>query len=179
MRSVRGSSKAWARLRAKKRPIKSEKTAKPKKQMACYVKRTKHLSFLGYGSYKEYLTSPEWKGIREKKLRRHKNCIMCALPATQVHHLSYDPHTLAGDRDHKLVQLCGRCHLSIEFKGTVKRRLKDANRVLFETALQTERGQRWKAWYDIQEGLYKAKVRRTRRRCRSQGKSQAFPKLSK
>ena len=135
MRSVRGSSKAWNAALCKKR-----KTFSP---MKCYVRRNEKLSELGYAGYVEYLKSQDWQRIRDRKLQRYPDCLLCQKRANQVHHLSYDFPTLLGIKHWRLVQLCSDCHKSIEFDGERKRPLKGANAVLFRLAAMTERGRRW------------------------------------
>ncbi len=136
MRSVRGSSRAWSVVKNKKRRA-------PRKKMPCYEKRNDKLLELGYTSYVAYLASDDWKKIRNRKLARYPHCLLCGVPASQVHHLRYDYSTLLGFHDLFLVQLCSGCHKKIEFNGEKKRHLKDANRVLFELASACVRGQRW------------------------------------
>lgn len=153
MRSIRGSSKGWCNLRKKKC-----KSGIP----SCYSSRNEKLSSVGYKSYHEYLNSEDWKRLRERKLRRYPNCLICSNRATQVHHLKYDWPTLLGLEQHRLVQLCRDCHQSIEIDGDKKRTLRQANAELFRLAMQHERGRRWAVWVEIQEG--NAKNRRKKNR---------------
>lgn len=165
MRSIRGSSKGWSRLKSKKQKPKS------KDQMRCYEKRAEALSLLGFADYKEYRESELWKGIRGKKLSRFRNCLICNVPAFEVHHLSYDTQTLLGQKEFRLVQLCRGCHQRIEFDGDKKRHLKDANRVLFEMAERTERGRKWIEWHGHQNEIYKRNVRLENRKKRREAKA--------
>lgn len=145
MRSVRGSSIGWAALKSKNRQTKSK--------LRCYEQRGEKLSNLGYAGYQAYLASDEWKTIRDEKLKRYPHCILCQCKATQVHHLDYGHRTMLGLRPWRLVQMCGDCHKSIEFDGKRKRAIKEANRVLFETAAKTERGQSWIRWHEEQDKI--------------------------
>lgn len=64
-----------------------------------------------YGSYKEYLQSPEWKRLRKKILKRAKNtCELCKMKrAYQVHHKTYK--RVFHERLTDLIAVCGICHL--------------------------------------------------------------------
>lgn len=152
MRSVHGSSKGWAKLTTKKRRKSSG--------MRCYEKRNDNLSSLGYRTYQEYLDSEDWSRIRERHLVDYPVCLLCDFPAQQVHHMSYDFETLLGLKKYRLVQLCSVCHKEIEFAGDKKRYLKDANRVLFEKASQTERGKKWIIWMGYKKDSYRRAKRR-------------------
>lgn len=141
MRSIRGSKKAWAAARAK-----SKKPAKFK-MMNCYRQRNAKIGNLGYETYQKYLQSEEWKILRKQKLERYPLCLLCDKPASQVHHISYDYETLLGLFEYRLIQLCDGCHEKIEFTGSRKNSLKEANAALFYLAGQTPRGQRWIEWF--------------------------------
>ena len=138
MRSIRGGSAGWQKLKAKQKPVTTIHS--------CYQKRKERLSGLGYTGYQAYLESDEWKEIRGRKLRRYPNCLLCQKTATQVHHLDYNFETLLGLKNYRLVQLCGDCHKEIEFDEERKRDNREANRILFKRAEQTERGRRWIEW---------------------------------
>lgn len=105
-----------------------------RKKMKAYEQRRNNVIDCGYEGYKAYLASDEWKVIREKKLHRHPKCILCDKASTQVHHLNYKIETLLGMFPLSLVAMCGDCHHSIEFDGTEKRTLQQANKVLFKRA---------------------------------------------
>jgi len=71
------------------------------------------LSRLGFSSYKDYLKSETWKGIKERVLKRDLGkCRRCGDPATQVHHAAYDIATLHGECLLRLYSACSRCHLA-------------------------------------------------------------------
>ena len=83
-----------------------------------YGPRKAALERCGFTCYEEYLRSDLWKRIRELVLMRdHGICSCCEGHATQVHHLSYGDVTLRGDCLDKLVAICRRCHLAVEFAG--------------------------------------------------------------
>lgn len=103
---------------------------KPKKVMPCYEARSGRLSELGYASYKEYLASEDWKAIRARKLAAEPKCLLCRRASSQVHHLSYADNVLLGLEPRLLVTMCDVCHEWIEFDGTRKRDLKEANDTL-------------------------------------------------
>ena len=83
-----------------------------------YIERNANLRSLGYASYNDYLSSSQWRQIRESVLMRDKRrCVCCCGSANQVHHRSYSIDALAGrDLSKKaLVSMCGACHRHIEF----------------------------------------------------------------
>lgn len=110
------------------------RNVKPKKLMKQYQRRNERLSDLGYLGYKDYLKSEDWQVIRQRKLARFPNCLLCSKPANQVHHLSYSDEVLLGLEPRLLVTLCEECHEGIEFDGKRKRSLSEANRFLRKTA---------------------------------------------
>lgn len=62
-----------------------------------YRRRNKELAGLGYASYEEYLASPLWAAIRDRKLAAEgRRCYACGKEAHQVHHGDYLEPTLAG-----------------------------------------------------------------------------------
>lgn len=107
-------------LKARKR-----RPAKPK--MECYQDRNGRISELGYRSYREYLASPDWRAIRDSRLRDFPRCLLCEKPACQVHHMDYGYPTLLGLIPALLVSLCDSCHECIEFADGHKRDLAAAN----------------------------------------------------
>jgi hypothetical protein len=111
--------------------LKYKKPPKPKKsdgkKFKEYRRRNDKLSQLGYAGYAEYLKGDDWKRVREDKLRRFPQCLLCERVANQVHHLDYSHEVLLGLRPQLLVTLCGDCHERIEFDGGEKRSLPEAN----------------------------------------------------
>lgn len=160
VRTVRGSAKAWANLRKRKKPRQNK--------MACYEKRDDRLSEMGYANYGEYLASEQWREIRGALLARYPHCVLCEKRADQVHHLSYDAPTLLGLTTHRLVTLCDDCHGRIECDGDRKRGLREANRVLFSLAEATTQGRRWIRRAEHEKNTYRA----ARKRARKQRKNQ-------
>ncbi len=114
-----------------------------KKSRTKYTYRNLYLSDLGYSSYKEYLKSDDWKKIRDRKLKKWPECILCGKKAEVVHHVKYDPAALLGLRAHVLASLCHRCHESIEIQDGAKCSLEAANRKLFIEARKNSVGKAW------------------------------------
>lgn len=78
--------------------------------------RDQLLNRLGFQSYRQYLRSDLWYGIRSRILSRDQHtCRCCSEPATQVHHRSYRWFVLIGEDEDKLISLCDQCHYVIEF----------------------------------------------------------------
>ncbi len=63
--------------------------------------------------YNDYLNSYEWKAIKAKKIEDNFNCECCWVPATTVHHLSYERLWKILETD--LVSLCESCHHECHF----------------------------------------------------------------
>ena len=61
-------------------------------------------------AYREYLSSPHWHRLRERRLREDfHSCTRCSAQSSlQVHHLTYD--RLGCERLTDLVTLCRACH---------------------------------------------------------------------
>lgn len=79
-----------------------------------YRYRDENLRALGFESYKMYLASALWKGIRARVLEQHPNCLRCGKKATQVHHRAYDPATLRGELLAAMNPACAKCHRRAE-----------------------------------------------------------------
>jgi hypothetical protein len=63
--------------------------------LQAYRRRNKVLAGLGFASYEDYLASPLWAEIRERKLAAEgRRCFACGKVATQVHHGDYERETL-------------------------------------------------------------------------------------
>lgn len=89
------------------------------------------LSKLGMKSYPEYLSSPLWKRIKQIAFSRLGNkCVICGERTNILHHKSYDWRTLIGEDFSFLVPICNRHHEEIEFDGTRKTTLFEANQRL-------------------------------------------------
>ena len=92
-----------------------------------YIQRNELLLELGFISYRQYLRSALWKGIRANKLKRDTKCYGCSKRAQQVHHGSYSLVSLTGKSAKDLWSVCKRCHQWIEFtKDGYKRDPKEA-----------------------------------------------------
>lgn len=115
MRTVRGTTTGWDRLKDNK-----PKAKPPRTDLKCYDVRDANLSLLGFRSYSEYLESDLWKTIRDFQLAEFPKCRLCRRDACVVHHLRYDMHTLAGRGKLMLVSMCHWCHEWCEFEDGVK-----------------------------------------------------------
>lgn len=146
---ITGSSRGWALLWAKKR-------RPARKIMPCYEDRNNKLSELGM-SYRQYLSTDEWKIIRAKVLYSRPLCLICHHPATQVHHTDYEWDTLLGTVLEALAPLCKDCHTLIEMKTGVKISLSEANRILLKLMRYNSTT---RAWLDGYKKRYKEKQER-------------------
>lgn len=94
--------------------------------MSVYSERDLILRAMGYPSYRDYLKSSLWAGIRSVVLKNKSwRCQCCPDKATQVHHQKYDEQTMKGEDLRNLVPLCRKCHKRVEFwgkKGTGRKR---------------------------------------------------------
>lgn len=59
-------------------------------------------------NYQEYLESYAWKALKKTKLEEQSQCESCWLPATSVHHLTYE--RLWREKTEDIVSICERCH---------------------------------------------------------------------
>jgi hypothetical protein len=66
--------------------------------------------------YRQYLSSNEWRGKRERVLRRDKNrCIKChSVENLQIHHLTYE--RVGKEFLCDLITLCRKCHERVHEK---------------------------------------------------------------
>lgn len=101
--------------------------------MNSYVDRNRLVRQLGFPSYDKYLASALWRTIKERQLKDVPLCEVCNEPAQVVHHAAYDLFVLNGDGSYKhfLHSLCHGCHHGIEFDGSRKLSLEEANERLF------------------------------------------------
>jgi len=78
---------------------------------------------MGSDDYWKFLSSYAWRKTRARILLRDSGkCIICGDEAKEVHHHSYDPSIMSGQRDDLLVSLCSSCHHAIEFVPDGQRR---------------------------------------------------------
>jgi len=74
--------------------------------LRAYKARNRILKAMGYASYDEYLASPLWREIHERKLEREgRRCFACGRTANQVHHGDYLVGTLTGPSEAALEKL--------------------------------------------------------------------------
>jgi 5-methylcytosine-specific restriction endonuclease McrA len=77
--------------------------------------RARILKDLGFASYRAYLRSPLWRGIRILVFRtKGRRCCLCGSRAQQIHHRRYDRSTLLGAVLTWLEPICVKCHTLIE-----------------------------------------------------------------
>lgn len=106
-----------------------KKLKKAKKNWDAYGVREQALRAMGFSSYKEYLASDLWKGIRSRRLSISDGCSCCDNKADVVHHDTYHEKLLRGDQlavERDLYPLCHGCHLKVEFSGDRKRSWQEA-----------------------------------------------------
>ena len=128
-----------ARIKKMRAERKRRKTRKRHHIKIRTPKREDLLKATGYRNYTHYLTSPEWRQIRNRVFQRDKFlCRGCGAKSECVHHKRYDLRTLKGDCLDELVSLCVNCHTAIEFDGDEKNGLKKANLKL-ERMLKTRK----------------------------------------
>jgi hypothetical protein len=83
-----------------------------------YVRRDEILFDMGFSSYRAYLDSPWWKGIRARVIERAKGkCFACDSRAVEVHHREYSRPVLEGKALNRMVALCVQCHKVCEYAG--------------------------------------------------------------
>lgn len=73
--------------------------------------RQARLERLGYASYREYLRSPEWLGVRRRYRQSSdlpQDCVLCGDENTLLHHRTYE--RVGEERATDLVPLCPGCH---------------------------------------------------------------------
>lgn len=96
-----------------------------------YRDRNRLLKRLGFLTYRAYLNSAMWRGIRGEVLAKTSRCYCCNRKATEVHHREYTFETLT-TVSQQLVPLCRSCHRKIEFKGDSKRLRVERSTRVFE-----------------------------------------------
>lgn len=73
--------------------------------------------------YRDYLKTRQWKRIRRQILKRDNwICQSCGAKATEVHHLSYEPPVLRGERLEELMSVCRDCHEAVSYDVTGSKR---------------------------------------------------------
>lgn len=67
---------------------------------------------LGFDSYRDYLISEHFRGIRIRALNRDDwRCRYCGGPADHVKFLEFSLPALKGDRPGKVASICTKCYL--------------------------------------------------------------------
>lgn len=86
-----------------------------------YIKRNKALKKMGYSSYKEYLSSDEWRMVKERfrKKKGSNRCFVCGTSGNlQVHHNKYHAKPMKNGTTGNLIALCGECHKEVHLLAT-------------------------------------------------------------
>lgn len=125
-----------------------------------YSVRNELLLSFGYRTYREYLKSEEWAGIRAQVFAEYSECICCDSAAEVVHHVKYDSATLLGLHRLHLAPLCNRCHELMEIdengdKGALSR----ANTMMLDMARKKDPKQAWLRAFYTQRKAWKSKRR--------------------
>ncbi|MCK4654767.1 MAG: HNH endonuclease [Candidatus Cloacimonetes bacterium] len=80
-------------------------------------------------TYKQYLSSDQWKNIREMAIKRaDSKCELCGAPFHDVHHIKY-PARLKYDNISNLLVVCEKCHRKLH--GIRNNGSKDIRKVLY------------------------------------------------
>ena len=96
---------------------------------------------LGFASYSDYLKSDLWKGIRARVLKcANGRCCCCNAIAFEVHHDVYSEENLSGRSLNGLFAICRKCHQTIEFTESGRKRKRRVVRRLFRLAINGELG---------------------------------------
>jgi hypothetical protein len=96
-----------------------------KDEPTTYYEKNLLLIKLGYDSYQAYQNSHLWRSIK-RRIPASDVCALCGDRASLIHHMDYHKNTLLGNDISGLIPLCNKCHHLIEFDGTNKRTLKQA-----------------------------------------------------
>lgn len=110
-----------------------------------YQQRDEVLLDLGFESYKAYLASDLWIGIRRIVMEENPNCAICLRKSTQVHHMSYVRDVLVGTNRTELKAVCFGCHRKIEFYANGRKRPFGETRHQFSRLLKKAEKQRKRA----------------------------------
>lgn len=82
-----------------------------------YSSRDYNLRLLGFASYRAYLDSELWDGIRrEVFVARGSVCTLCPERATELHHGRYHRSDLTGLTRKHIHPICRGCHDKIEIR---------------------------------------------------------------
>lgn len=99
------------------------------------------LSFMGFGTYKDYLKSDLWNDIRERVFERDgSKCQCCGNDAVTAHHISYNFEVMMGDQDESLMSVCNSCHYNIHYDRNKNRMTLD------QSSARVERFKKYGQW---------------------------------
>lgn len=139
------TGKQWKRRNkmAKRRQVNERKAKGPTPAMF-YGIRDGSLRKLGFPDYPSYLASPRWSRIRGRVFALDEGrCRLCLGTATEIHHTSYDRHTMKGRTLRHLHSLCRSCHQKVEFEeGETERKRRTPNAMgqAVQTGIKNDRG---------------------------------------
>lgn len=80
-----------------------------------YESRDQIIRSMGFPTYRDYLQSKLWRGIRQRALLRTQfKCVKCHGRAWEVHHTEYSRLVLEGKMIRTLMPVCRICHQLLE-----------------------------------------------------------------
>lgn len=101
----------------------------------CYNRRDAALKAIGFETYKVYLGSDLWKGIKSAVMSRDKGrCVLCGRDGYTAHHITYGAEVLLSKDLTQLICICRGCHKRIEFdRGSKLTSAKAVSKKLFDS----------------------------------------------
>lgn len=126
-------------------------------ESAQYAERDAIVKSLGYSSYRTYLHSAIWKGIRHNVLLQNTRCRACGKKATQIHHNRYLLEDMNGKCLEHLIPVCGTCHRAAEFSKDgskigpqrATQKLNTLARTNTKRLQKRMRSQAWRQFFDV------------------------------
>lgn len=134
-----GRSKPWIGLKHAQRQ-KIKESQNPDRKVVKYFERNEILVELGFATYKEYLESELWKGIKSEVFKKSRTCSLCDGLAFQVHHLDYSRETLLGLNPRGLTPICRPCHEKVEMRPNGEKRMGKAAQKKYQEMLDAREG---------------------------------------
>lgn len=97
-------------------------TSRPRKPRRHRKTKQERIQELKAMSYPEYLQTPEWKRLRDKRLKRDDyQCVRCGSATNlQVHHINYI-HKGEPEEIDDTITLCWKCHQKIHERDLERR----------------------------------------------------------
>lgn len=114
--------------KASLRTKEDEREEAERKKWLRYIERRAELKRM---SYDQYLRSPEWKELRQKRIQRDNyQCVICGSAKNlDVHHISYIHMGESGEID-DLITLCRSCHQKIHEYDIARKQAQDLKSML-------------------------------------------------